>query len=57
MTREELKQAWKITRDALEIAQMNWLEADEALEAATIEYHDAVNRWLKNVGAHTDDAQ
>lgn len=55
MTREELKQAWKITRDALEIAQMNWLEADEALEAATIAYHDAVNRWLKNVGAHTDD--
>ena len=56
MTREELKQAWEITKDALAIAQEAHREALDAMEAATIEYHDAVNRWLKNVGAHTDDA-
>lgn len=57
MNREELKQAWEITKDALAIAQEAHREALDAMEAATIEYHDAVNRWLKNVGAHTDDAQ
>lgn len=57
MTREELKQAWEITKDALAIAQEAHREALDAMEAATIEYHDAVNRWLNKVGAHTDDAQ
>jgi hypothetical protein len=55
MTREELKQAWEITKDALAIAQEAHREAVDAMEVATIEYHDAVNRWLKNVGVHTDD--
>lgn len=56
MNRDELKQAWEITKDALAIAQEAHREALEAMEVATIEYHDAVNRWLKNVGVHTDDA-
>lgn len=57
MTREELKQAWEITKDALAIAQEAHREALEAMEMATIEYHDAVNRWLQKVGVRTDDAQ
>jgi len=55
VNREELKQAWEITKDALAIAQEAHREAVEAMEAATIAYHDAVNRWLKNVGVNSDD--
>lgn len=55
MNTDELKQAWEITKDALAIAQEAHREALDAMEAATIAYHDAINRWLKNVGVNTDD--
>ena len=52
MTPEELKQAWEITKDALAIAQEAHREAMDALEQATIAYHESVNRWLTRIGGN-----
>lgn len=45
----EYVKKWAATRAALEAAQEANRQSLDALEEATIAYHDAVNRWLKRV--------
>lgn len=48
----EYVETWKTARAVYEAAMESNRQAMDALEEATIAYHDAVNRWLKRVGAH-----
>jgi len=45
----EYVKRWAAARTAFEAAQEANRQTLEALEEATIAYHDAVNRWLKRV--------
>ena len=45
-------ETWKTARATFDAAQQANRQTMDALEEATIAYHDAVNRWLKRVGAH-----
>ena len=45
-------ETWKTARAVYEAAVQQNRETMDALEEATIAYHDAVNRWLTRVGGN-----
>lgn len=50
-TSDYVKQ-WLTARTAFDAAQKANRQTMDALEEATIAYHDAVIKWLKRIGAH-----
>lgn len=45
-------ETWKTARAVYQAAVEANIQAINALEQATIAYHDAVNRWLTSIGAN-----
>lgn len=45
-------ETWKTARAVYDAAREANIQAMDALEQATIAYHDSVNRWLTSIGAH-----